>query len=167
MKGLSKKEIEVVSDLEFRKKYYFTVEDIRNHFENKKQMINIIYTLRSKGRIMKLSKKKYFLIPIKARTGKWLDNPVIITDEMFDGKDYYIGGWYAANYWKFTDQVPMQLDIYTTKRQGKVKMFNTRFIFHRTTKKSIAKESTMEKTENHSFRIMKRENAEKWMKLRK
>lgn len=167
MKGLSKKEIQIVSDLEFRKKYYFTGEDIKSHFKNKKQMSNIVYTLRSKGRIMKLSKTKYFLVPIKARTGKWLDNPLVITDEMLDGKDYYIGGWYAANYWKLTDQIPMQVDVYTTKRQGKARMFNARFVFHRTTKKSIERESEIGEIENHSFRIMKRESAAQWIKSRK
>ena len=42
MKGISKKEIEIVADLEFRKRYYFTRDDVKHHFQNKKQMINII-----------------------------------------------------------------------------------------------------------------------------
>lgn len=167
MKGLSKKEIEAVSDLEFGKKYYFTAEDIKSHFNNKKQMTNIIYTLRKKGRIMKISKSKYFLVPIKARTGRWLDNPAIVADEMFDGENYYIGGWYAANYWRLTDQIPMQIDIYTTKRQGKTRMFNIRFAFHRTTKKSIAKESTVQEAGGHKFKIIKKEHSIEWMKSKK
>ena len=167
MEGLSKKEIQVVSDLEFRKMYYFTTADIRSHFKNKRQVINTIYTLRKKGRIIKISKSKYFLIPIKARTGKWTDNTLIVTDEMFNGKDYYVGGWYAAHYWKLTDQIPAQIDIYTTKRQGKIKIFNMRFVFHRTTAKNVEKMSIIQKTEGHSFRIIRKESAVEWMKLRR
>ena len=163
MKGLSKNEIKVVSDLEFRKKYYFTADDIKHHFGNKRQMINTVYTLRKKGRIIKLNRNKYFLVPIKARTGKWTDNPIIVVDEMMNGKDYYIGGWYAANYWKLTDQIPMQVDIYTTKRQGKVKILSKRFVFHRTTPKKIEKAEVHE-IEGHSFRIMSKEDSKKWMK---
>lgn len=166
MKGLSKKEIQVIADLEFRKKYYFATKDIKHHFKNKKQMINIVYTLRKKGRIIKLNKYKYFLVPIKARTGKWTDNPIIITDEILNGEDYYIGGWYAAHYWKLTEQIPMQVDIYTTKRQGKKKILNVRFVFHRTTEKNLEKAVT-EKIENHPFRILNKEDSKKWMKSRK
>jgi len=165
MKGLSKKEIKVVSNLEFNKMYYFTISDIKNHFENKRQMINTIYTLRKKGRIVKLNKYKYFLVPIKARTGKWTDNPFIITDEICNSKDYFIGGWSAANYWKLTDQIPMQIDVYTTRRQGKIKLLNIRIVFHRTTKKRIENAIT-KKIWGHNFKIQNKRETKKWMKSR-
>ena len=166
MKGLSKKEIKVIADLEFQKRYYFTTKDIKNHFRNKKQMINTVYTLRKKKRIIKLNRNKYFLVPIKARHGKWTDNEMIIADEICNGKDYFIGGWAAANYWQLTEQIPMQMDIYTTRRQGKTNILNTRFIFHRTTKKNI-KKAVMRKIGNHNFRIINKDKAKKWMRLRK
>lgn len=166
MKGLSKKEIKVIADLEFQKKYYFTTDNIKDHFKNKKQMINTVYTLRKKARIIKLNRNKYFLVPIKARHGKWTDNEMIIADEICNSKDYFIGGWAAANYWQLTEQIPMQVDIYTTRRQGKTNILNTRFVFHRTTKKNIEKAVKREIRE-HNFRIMSRENSKKWMKSRK
>ncbi|MBI4175888.1 MAG: hypothetical protein HY518_01680, partial [Candidatus Aenigmarchaeota archaeon] len=73
MKGLSKTEIAAIADLEFRQKYYFTKEDITSHFRNKRQIINTIYALKKKGRIVPLNKNKYFLVPIKARAGRWTD----------------------------------------------------------------------------------------------
>lgn len=166
MKGISKKEIKVIADLEFQKKYYFTTDNIKNHFKNKKQMINTVYTLRKKARIIKLNRNKYFLVPIKARHGKWTDNEMIIADEICNSKDYFIGGWAAANYWQLTEQIPMQVDIYTTRRQGKTNILNTRFVFHRTTKKNIEK-AVKRKIREHNFRIMSRENSKKWMKSRK
>ncbi len=163
MKGLSKTEMQVVANLEFAEKYYFTRENIANFFKNRRQMTNILYTLHKKGRIHSLNKNKYFLVPVKARTGKWVDNPLIIADEMLDGKGYYVGGWYAANYWRLTDQIPFQLDIYTTKRQGKVTIMNMRFVFHRTTKKNLHN-AVLQKIEGHQFWILEKEQTKKWMK---
>ena len=98
MQSLSKKEIVVISDLEFRRKYYFRKEDIKKHFDNPVQITKIIYHLRRKKRIVKLNQNKYYLIPIKARTGKWTEHPYLVADEIFEGENYFIGGWAAANY---------------------------------------------------------------------
>ena len=163
MKGLSKKEIQIISDLEFRKKYYFTRQDIEKHFDNKRQMINCIYNLHKKERIIKLNKNKYYLIPIKARTGKWAEHPFVMSDEIFNGKDYFISGWSAAHYWKLKEQIPMQVDIHTTKRQGRKIIFNIRFVFHRTTKKRIEEAATL-KIGEHDFKIVSKQKAKKWIK---
>tara|TARA_Y100000310_G_C20668717_1_gene809069 strand:- start:530 stop:1030 length:501 start_codon:yes stop_codon:yes gene_type:complete len=164
MQGLSKKEIEIVANLEFKKKYYFTKEDIAKYFDSDNKMRFTIFKLRKKERIIKLNRNKYFLIPIKAPKSKWTDNPFIIADEIMDGKDYFIGGWSAANYWKHTDQVPMQVDIWTTRRQGKVKVLNSQFVFHRTTKERIKAMATTRKIKEHSFKIMKSKEAKRWVK---
>jgi predicted transcriptional regulator of viral defense system len=164
MEHISKKEAEMMANLEFQNKYYFTREDIRKHFDNDRQLTNSIYRMRKKGRVLRLSKKKYFLVPMKARRGKWTDNPLIVLDEMFDGKNYVVGGWYAAWYWKLTDQVPMQIDVYTTKRQGEKKILNKRYVFHRTTKARTDR-AVIEKVRDHPFRIITKEKAKQWLKL--
>lgn len=156
----------IISNLEFKKKNYFTREDIKKHFENRIQMKNTIHQLLKKGRIVKLNKTKYFLVPIKARTGKWSDDPFLIADEMFDGKGYFIGGWTAANYWRLTDQVPMKIEIWTTKRSGKIEILNTKFIFHKTTKRRVD-EAVTDHIDKHEFKILSKENAKKWLKSRK
>lgn len=165
MKGLSKKEIEIISWLEFHKKYFFSSRDIEKFSKNKTQRYNIIKNLLKKKRIIKLNKTKYYLIPIKAKSGSWSEHPFIIVDEASNGKDYLIGGWSAAHYWKLTEQIPMQVDIYTTKRQGRMKVLNTRIVFHRTTKKRIENAVT-QKIENHSFRIQIKKDSKKWLKSR-
>ena len=167
MSGISKNELKLVSDIEFRKKYYFSRQEIRHHFLNQKQMTNTIYTMRKKGRIIRLSKTKYFLVPIKARQGKWTDYPLIISDEMFNGQDYFVGGWYAAHYWKLTDQIPMQVDVFTTKRQGKINLLNSRFVFHRTTAQRIKTKSIVREIGKHHFKILSKREATKWMKSRR
>lgn len=165
MEGLSKKEIEIISWLEFYKKYFFTTSDIDNFSKNKTQRYNIIKKLLKKKRIVKLNKTKYYLIPIKAKSGSWAEPSFIIIDELCDGKDYFIGGWAAANYWNLTDQIPMHIQVYTTRRQGKIKVLSTSIIFHRTTKKKIEKAAIMN-VEEHTFRIQNKEDSKKWIKSR-
>ena len=166
LRGISNKEIKIISDLEFREKKYFTREDIAEHFKNNKEMINTIYSLVKKDRVVRLSKNKYFLVPIKARIGKWSDEPFIIIDETLDGKDYFIGGWSAANYWRLTDQIPFRYDVYTTRRQGKYKILGVEIFFHRATKENINKNSCEREINIHKFRILNKRGSRKWMKLR-
>ena len=166
MESLSKKEVELIADLEFQKKYYFTTNDIEDHFSDKKQLTNTLYRLRKKERIVKLNQNKYYLVPIRARYGKWTDDPLIVADEICNGENYVIGGWYAAYYWKLTDQIPMQVDIYTTKKQGKMNVLNKRFVFHRTTEKKVNR-AVIQRIENHSVRILPKKESQQWMKSRK
>lgn len=165
MKGLSKKEVELISWLEFEKKYFFTSADVDKFAKNKIQRYNIIKHLVKKKRIIKLNQQKYFLVPIQAKTGGWSEHPMIVIDEMMNGRGYFIGGWAAANYWRLTDQIPFQYDVYTTRRQGKITLFHTRIKFRRTTKKRISK-SVTKRIHRHSVRIASKQEMEKWMKQR-
>ena len=166
MEPLSKKEVEVISQLEFDKNYFFKRDGIRKFFKNNQQISDFIYGLKSKGRIIRINRTKYYLVPMKAKSGSWSEDPFVIADEICNSKDYFIGGWAAANYWKLTDQMAIQVDIYTTRRQGKIKIMNTRFVFHRTTKKGVEK-SVIKKIRDHEFRIMSKYEAKKWMKSRR
>ncbi len=165
IQGLSSKEVEIIAWLEFDDKYFFTIDNIKHFFSNKTQRYNYIKNLVKKKRIIKLNRSKYYLIPIKAKSGRWVEDPYIAADEIINGKDYFIGGWAAANYWHLTEQVPMQIDIYTTKRQGKINIFNTRFVFHRTTKNKI-KRARVIKRKGHFIRILNKKEMKKWMKSR-
>ncbi len=166
MNGLSSREISMVSDLEFRGKYYFSFSDVEHHFVSRKQMFNTLYSLRKKGRVVKLNRHKFFLVPIKARAGKWVDNPLIVVDELFDGCNYFVGGFYAAFYWGLIDQIPFQVDVFTTKRQGVRTLFNKKFVFHRTTLKRISN-SVVRQIEGHDFRVLSLEETKKWLSLKK
>lgn len=165
MQGLSKTEIRIVSHLEFEKKQFFTAKDVDAFANDTSQRYNIIKALIRKGRIVKLNRCKYYLIPVKAKNGCWGEYPEIIADEMMDGRDYFIGGWFSANYWRLTDQFPMQIDVYTTRRQGKTRVMNARFVFHRTTRKRV-EQAVTQKTNSHDFRILGMEESRQWMKSR-
>ncbi len=163
MEGLSRDEMKITATLDFDKKYFFTSEDIDTFAKNKTERYNIIKHLLKKKRIIKLNKTKYYLIRLRSKFETWSESPIVAADEMCNGKDYMIGGWAAANYWRLTEQIPMQIDIYTTKRQGKVKVFNMRFVFHRTTTKRLQKEAVIEKIGEHTFLIQNKEVTKKWM----
>ncbi|MFT4304248.1 MAG: type IV toxin-antitoxin system AbiEi family antitoxin domain-containing protein [Candidatus Woesearchaeota archaeon] len=166
IKGLSKIEIEIISSIEFSESYFFTIDQIEKYFTNENQRYNIIKRLMKKGRIIKLNNQKYYLIPIKAKKGFWSEHNFIIIDEIMDSKDYYIGGWSAAYYWKLTDQLPMRDDVYSTKKYGKKKIMNKNIIFHRIRKEALVK-AVKRKIAKHSFYILSKKETKKWMESKK
>ena len=149
MEALSKKEVEIISKLEFDQTYFFTRKQITPFFQNSQHLSDFIFGLKKKKRIIKINRSKYYLIPIKAKSGGWSEDPFIIADEICNSKNYFIGGFAAANYWKFTDQIPQQIDLYATQRQGKTKI---------QTQNSILRHIS-----GHPFSIIKKERAKKWI----
>ena len=163
--GLSSKEVSVISWLEFYQKYFFISEDINFFFDNKRALYRIIEKLHKKKRIIKLNKNKYYLVPIKARTGKWSEHEFIMVDELCNSGEYYIGGWSAANHWRLTDQIPAWIDVYAKNKQGKKIIGNTRIIFHRVRKIDKGK-YIIKKIKGHEFKILKKGESKRWLRLR-
>lgn len=58
MKGLSNKDIEIVSYLEFEKKYFFTRQDTAKFLPNPNQMRHTIHKLIHKERVSNLNRNK-------------------------------------------------------------------------------------------------------------
>ncbi|MCD4760208.1 hypothetical protein K8R33_04980 [archaeon] len=163
IKGLSNKEIEIISELELKNKYFFQRKDIQKHFKNTNLMNYYIHKLIKKGRIIKLNKTKYYLIPIKAKGGFWAEHPFILVDEILNSKDYFIGGNYAKYYWRFIEQIPKEIDVYTTKKQGIMKIFNIQINFRRTTKNNL-KNAVKRNISNHSFLVANKIKTKEWIK---
>ena len=122
-----------------------------------------LHNLRKKVRIIKLNRTKYFLIPIKAKGGHWSEHPLVIVDEIMNGEDYFVGGMYATYQWGLVDQIPRQVDVYTTKKQGEMTVFNIKFIFHRTTKHNL-ENAVKRRIGNHSYFIANKKKAREWTK---
>ncbi|MBU1203669.1 MAG: hypothetical protein KKG60_01215, partial [Nanoarchaeota archaeon] len=131
MKGLSGKEMNVVSWLELEEKRFFTRLDIQTFFRNKNEMRVYIHRLKNKGRIVKLNNNKYYLVPIKAYKGRWSEHPFVVIDEIFNSKDYFVGGKAAAYYWEYIEQIPIEYDVYSTKKQGSKEIFGVKLNFKR------------------------------------
>ena len=158
IRGLSGREIKVVSYLELEERRFFSKNNIRQFFKSTAEINYFVHRLKCKGRIERINKKKYYLIPIQAYRG-WAEHPFIVADEMFNGKDYYIGGKTAANYWGLIDQLPTVIDVFSTKRQGTKKILGSAFKFRRL--RRIAK-AVKRKIKGHDFLIASREDSVKW-----
>jgi len=161
MKGISSKEIKVISWLELENKRFFTKKDIKKFFKNKNEMNVYVHKLKNKNRIIRINKDKYYLIPIKAYKNRWSEHPFIIIDEIFNGKDYYISGKAAAHYWRYIEQIPTEFDVYSTKKQGNKKIFNIKINFKRTSKKNM-KDFITKKINSHNFIIANKKKSSKW-----
>ena len=160
-KGLSEKEIDIVSYLELNEKFFFSRKDIRKFFKNKNEMNVYIHRLKKKGRIIKLNKSKYYLIPVKAFKGKWSEHPFVLVDEIFNGRDYFIAELAAANFWGLVEQIPTKVVVYCTRKQGQRKIFGFTIVFKR---KRRLKNFVKQRVGRHEFLIQSKESVKKWLK---
>lgn len=160
-KGLSEKELDLISNLELKNHYFFTTHDIKPFFKNDNERKVYIYRLKKKGRIVKLNKSKYFLIPIKAVKGNWSEHPFVLIDEIMNGKNYCIIGNAAANYWKLIDQIPLVYEIWNTKKHKRIEIFNSVLDFKKHKKDNIPK-SVEREIYGHKFLIASKEESKKW-----
>lgn len=158
-KSLSEKELSFISKLELEQKYFFTRDDIITNFKNKNEMNVYLHRLKNKKRIVKLSKNKYFLIPVKAVNSKWTEHPFIMIDEIMDG-DYCIAGKAAANYWHLIEQVPNEFEVYNKRIHKKVEIFHSKIIFRK--KRKLPKRVTRT-VHNHPFQIATKQESKKWI----
>jgi predicted transcriptional regulator of viral defense system len=159
-KGISEKEIRFISKLELEQKYFFTREDIKDNFKTPNEMNVYIHRLKNKGRIIKLNKNKYFLIPIRAVESKWAEHPFIIIDEIMNSKGYCIVGKASTNYWHLIDQIPSEYEVYNTRIHKNITIFSTRIIFRKKRKMPKGVERTIY---SHKFRIATKHEAKEWI----
>ena len=161
-KSLTEKEINFISKLELKEKYFFTREEIKDNFTNTNEMNVYIHRLKNKGRIIKLNKSKYFLVPIRAVGTKWSEHPFIIIDEIMNGKDYCIVGKAAANYWNLIDQIPFEFEVYNPKKHKVIEIFHARLNFRKRRKQNIPK-GVAKEIQNHKFIIASKEESKRWI----
>lgn len=132
---LGNTELRLILTLEEEEKSVFTTADAYRILKSTKDSVNTaIYRLRKKGRIEKIERGKYLLIPAKAGYhGKWAEMPFVIASHLV--KPYYIGFASALNYWGMTEQIPNATFVVTTKRKRNVKYGPLKFEFITMTKK--------------------------------
>jgi len=161
MKGISGKEMEMISFLELNEKFFFTRKDVERFFRNENEMAVYLHNLKKKGRIVRLSKAKYYLIPVRAFKGHWSEHPFVIVDEIMEGRDYYIGGAAAAHYWGLIEQIPAQIEVYNGRKYGTVRIFGFSIVFRRVRK---LEGFVNRKIGRHGFYIASKNKARMWMK---
>lgn len=112
-------ELKLLFTLEKEGKSVFKTDDAYRILDSSRDSVNTaLYRLRKKGRIEKIERGKYLLIPAKSGIeGAWSEMPFLIASEL--AAPYYIGFWSALNYWGMTEQVPSVTFVATTKRKKK------------------------------------------------
>lgn len=158
--SLSQKELSFISKLELKNKYFFVRSDIRSHFTSDNEMNVYLHRLKKKGRICKINKTKYFLVPVKAVGGNWSEDPFILIDEIMNGQDYCIVGKAAAHYWKLIDQVPFQYEVYSTKKEATITLFHTTIMCKR--KRKLPEHITKHR-QGHPFIIATKKESNQWI----
>ncbi|TBR08573.1 MAG: transcriptional regulator [Candidatus Nitrosotenuis sp.] len=153
---LGSTELKLILTLEGEEKSIFTTADAYKILKSTRDSVNTaLYRLRKKGRVEKIERGKYLLIPAKAGyKGKWAEVPFVIANHLV--KPYYIGFASALNYWGMTEQVPSVTFVVTTKRKENIKFGPLTFKFVTITKKRFFG-TTEGKIGNDSFNVSDKE----------
>ena len=122
-------ELKLVLDLEKEEKRVFNTKDAYRILGTSRDSVNTaLYRLRKKGRIQKIERGKYLLVPARSGyEGRWTEMPFLIAHHL--AEPYYIGFASALNHWNMTEQVPDSTYIVTTKRKKDVEYAPLRFVF--------------------------------------
>jgi len=109
-------EAELIFTLERKSTTVFTVEDARNLLDAPDETLwKILHKLTRKGRIQRVKRGTYTLVP--ARAGykpKWTEQAYILLEDMLN--EYYVGYWTAMSHWNMTEQNPRTVFVATTQR---------------------------------------------------
>lgn len=125
--GLSRNESRILSDLSYRKKGIFTINDIKNYVENPR---DFIYILTKKNWILRIKNGVYMIAPLEAGelgSQSYTVHSFVIASHLVE--PYYISHWSALNHHGFTEQTPPAVYITTIKPRNKKKILDIKFIF--------------------------------------
>lgn len=126
-KNLSKDELYLISRAEFEKQKLITTQFVQKLFPDKNKASRVLVFLTKKGRLLRLEKGKYVLVPIKAPNQQWMPNEFIMADLWMGGAPYYIGYFTMYNYWEFTEQIPRTIFVLNTVKSRRTVIQNIRY----------------------------------------
>lgn len=118
-KNLSKDELYLISRAEYEKQKLITTEFAQKLFPDKNKASRVLVFLTKKGRLIRIEKGKYILVPIKAPNQQWMPNEFVVASLWMGDTPYYIGYFTMYNYWGFTDQIPRTIFILNTGKSSK------------------------------------------------
>lgn len=124
---LSDRESRILSELSYRNKTVFTLDDIKGQVDKPK---NFLDQLTRKKWILKIRRGVYIISPLEAGEGgadSYTIHSFVIGSLLT--KPYYIGYWSALNYHGMTEQTPAAVYIATPKPKNSRTILDTHFIF--------------------------------------
>ena len=126
-KNLSKDELYLISRAEFEKQKLITTRFVQKLFPDKNKASRVLFFLTKKGRLLKIEKGKYVLVPIKAPNQQWMPNEFILASLWMGNAPYYIGYFTMYNYWGFTEQIPRTIFVLNTAKSRKTVIQGIRY----------------------------------------
>lgn len=115
-RGISKDELNLISRAEYSGLKLITGEFANSVIGEKKKTSNILSRLVNKGRLIRISRGKYFIVPIRAPKQLWAPNEFITAKYWIGTGDYYLGYYTMYNYWGFTGQIPRSVYVLNTEK---------------------------------------------------
>jgi len=125
--SLSRREARILSDLSYRGKGIFTLEDIKEYYKNPK---GLLYNLSKKNWILRIKRGLYMIAPLEAGelgARSYTVHSFVIASHLVE--PYYISHWSALNYHGLTEQTPPAVYITTIKPRNRKKILDIEFIF--------------------------------------
>ncbi len=126
-RNLSKDEVYLISRAEFEKQKLITTRFVRKLFPDKNKASRILVFLTQKGRLIRIEKGKYILVPLKAPNQQWMPNEFVVADLWMGVTPYYIGYFTMYNYWGFTEQIPRTIFVLNTAKSCKKEISGIRY----------------------------------------
>lgn len=126
-RALSERESRVLSELSYRNKGVFTLNDLSEFVKKPK---NFLHHLIEKNWILKARRGIYIIAPLEAGAGgasSYTIHSFAIASVLV--QPYYIGYWSALNYHGLTDQIPGVVYIATSKLRHPRNILDTKFVF--------------------------------------
>jgi len=125
--SLSKREARILSDLSYKGKGIFTLEDVKEYNKNTK---SLLYNLSKKNWILKIKKGLYMIAPLEAGelgARSYTVHSFVIASHLVE--PYYLSHWSALNYHGLTEQTPPSVYITTIKPRNRKKILDIEFVF--------------------------------------
>ncbi len=126
-KNLSKDELYLISRAEYEKQKLITTQFAQKLFPDKNKASRVLVFLTRKGRLIRIEKGKYILVPIKAPNQQWMPSEFLVADLWMGNTPYYIGYFTMYNYWGFTEQIPRTIFVLNTKKSYKKEISGIRY----------------------------------------
>ena len=126
---LSDRESRVLSELSYKNKNVFTLDDIKKLVEKPK---NFLDQLTRKKWILRIRREVYMITPLEAGergADSYTVHSFVIASLLTRPRPYYIGYASALNYHGFTEQTPSSVYITTPKPKNSQKILDINFKF--------------------------------------
>lgn len=117
---MEEREADLVSIAELRKKLKLSAIQVRK----------LASRLVRKKRLIRLKRGLYLFAPMKAgKEGYWTEDSLASVPRFMEGKEHYVSFWAALNHYGLNEQIPIVIQIVTTKQQRNFEALQTRYEF--------------------------------------